>query len=131
MSEHPNVTSMRTAYEGFAKGDLESLAGKWTAGIRWHEPGRHPLAGDFVGAPAIFAFFGRLLEATEGTLRVEPQTLLADDATGVAVVIVTARRGGRALETMAAHISRFDADGKVVEFWSAPTDQELLDRFLA
>ena len=80
---------------------------------------------------AIFAFFGRLLEATEGTLRVEPQTLLADDATGVAVVILTAQRGVRALETMAAHIARFDADGKVVEFWSAPTDQTVMDEFLA
>ena len=84
MSEHPNVERMRQGYEAFGKGDLEALRRLWTDDIRWHETGRSDLAGTYEGADAIFRFFGRLMDLTEGSLRVEPPALLADDHYGAA-----------------------------------------------
>jgi uncharacterized protein len=130
MSEHPNVERMRQGYEAFAKGDLEALRRLWTDDIRWHETGHSDLAGTYEGAHAIFRLFGRLLDLTEGSLRVEPRDLLADDNYGAAPVTVTAHRGNRSIEVLNVHLVRFE-DGLVAEFWDTSTDEDTLDQFLA
>ena len=130
MSEHPNAARMREGYEAFGKGDLETLRRLWTDDVLWHEGGHTELAGTFVGPDAVFAFFGRLLERTEGSLRVEPLAFLADDTYGATPVTVTAHRGDRHLEVMNWHLARF-RDGRVAEFWVTSTDEEALDQFLA
>ena len=130
MPEHPNVVRMRQAYEAFAKGDLGTLRQLWTADIRWHETGHSDLAGTYEGPDAVFAFFGRLFDLTEGSLKVEPRAYLADDAYGAAPVTLTARRGDRAYEVLSVHLVRFE-DGLVAEFWDTSTDEDALDQLLA
>jgi uncharacterized protein len=131
MTEHPNVARMREGYEAFAKGDLETLRQLWTDDIRWHESGHSEYAGTYDGPDAIFGYFGRLLGLTEGSLRVEPRALLADDSYGAAPVTVTAHRGDRHIEAMQVHLARFDSTGRVAEFWNSSTDEDEMDRFLA
>ncbi|SFT94879.1 hypothetical protein SAMN05660657_04124 [Geodermatophilus amargosae] len=128
-SGHPNVSVLLEGYEAFGKGDLDRLAELWTPGVRWHEPGRNLLSGDHTGIDEVFALFRRVLELTEGSLRVaELRSACADDTDGVAVVRLTAHRGDRTLDVLGAHISRFE-DGRVAEFWPAYTDQAAVDAF--
>jgi len=129
MSEHPNVARMREGYEAFAKGDLDTLRQQWTDDIVWHEGGHTELAGTYRGPDTIFGMFGRLLELTEGSLRVEPRTYLADDTYGAAPVTLTAHRGDRHLDVLTVHLVRFQ-DGLVAEFWDTATDEETMDSFL-
>ncbi len=76
----------------------------------------------------MLGFLGAAMDRTEGSLRVEPVALFADDTHGVALVHATARRGDRHLDTMNAHICRF-REGRVVEFWEAPTEPQAMDAF--
>jgi uncharacterized protein len=131
VSDHPNLILMREGYQAFAKSDLATLTEQWRADIRWHEPGSNPFSGDYEGPQAVFEMFGRLMELTENSFRAEPVLLCADDEHGTALVRFTAHRGDRHLDTLVAQVVRFDGDGKLAEFWNAPTDQPLMERFLA
>ena len=126
MTEHSNVARIRDGYAAFAKGDFGVLNDLFAEDILWHEPGRNQLAGDFRGREAVYGYFGKLMEVTEGSFHLDLQAVFADDERGVALVVSTASRGGRSVKVNDAHI--FDLrDGKVVEFWNASTDPYAYD----
>jgi uncharacterized protein len=129
MAEHPNVTRITDAYAAFAKGDLAVLEDFFAQDVLWHEGGRNQITGDYRGREAVFGLFGKLMEITEGSLRVDPHAVFADDEHGVALVVVTASRGGRSMTSNEAQVFHM-RDGKVVEGWVAPTDQYALDELL-
>jgi ketosteroid isomerase-like protein len=54
---------------------------------------------------------------------------LAGDQDGVALVVSTARRGGRSVKTRDAHMFRL-RDGMVVEFWNASTGAYAFDELI-
>jgi ketosteroid isomerase-like protein len=130
MSDHPNVQRIRDGYDAFAKGDLGALRELMAEDIVWHVPGRSALAGDYAGIDAVLAFFGRVMETTEGSFRVEPLALLADDHYGAAPVRITAHRGDRHLDVMDVQLSRLQ-DGRIVEFWDTATDPDAMEEFFA
>ncbi|MGY1776329.1 nuclear transport factor 2 family protein [Geodermatophilus sp. SYSU D00804] len=129
-SPHPHATVLLEACEAFGKGDLDRLPELWTDDVRWHEPGAHPLAGDHTGPQEVVGLFGLAFEVTEGSLRVEVRSAFADDTDGVAVVRMTASRGDRHLDVLAAQVHRFE-DGRIAEVWDAHTDQAAVDAFLS
>ena len=128
MTDHPNVQRLREGYEAFSAGNFAVLEDLWAHDIRWHTPGHGQLSGLYEGPAAIFGLFGRVMELTDGTFRVQPLALLADDTYGVAVVMLTGRRDGLTLQVQNAQVSRFEGD-RVVEFWDTSTDQDALDEF--
>ncbi len=130
MSEHPNIQRMREGYAAFGKGDLAALEHLMTEDVRWHVAGRTPLAGTYEGRAAVFEFFGKVMELTEGSFRVEPLTLLADDHYGCAPARITAHRGDRHLDVMNVQTARWE-DGRVAEFWDTTTDTEASEAFYA
>ena len=130
MSDHPNLQRMRDGYDAFAKGDVAALQELMTDDIVWHVPGHSSLAGDYAGKEAVLGFFGRVMETTEGSFRVEPLTLLTDDHYGAAPVHITAHRGDRHLDVMDLQVSRWQ-DGRVAEFWDTSTDPDATDAFFA
>ncbi len=129
-SEHPNVVRLREGYEAFAKGDLSVLDDLWADDFSLSIPGRTDLAGTYQGRPAAYEFLRTIMERSEGSFRLEPQAIFADDTTGVAVVRLTGRRGDRTLDTLNAHVCRLDG-GRVTELRDAATDPEALDAFFA
>jgi ketosteroid isomerase-like protein len=126
MSEHPHVTLLRGAYEAFGKGDIAALDDVFAEDIRWHEPGRNQLSGTYEGRTAVYEMFGRLMEITEGSFRMEVRTVLADDDHAVSVVDSSARRGENSFSVMNTHVSRFAGD-RVAEFWETTDDQYAVD----
>jgi uncharacterized protein len=129
MAGHPNVARIRDGYAAFAKGDFAVLNDLFAEDLHWHEPGRNQLAGDYRGRDAVYEFFGRLMEITEGTFNLDVHAILADDEHGVALVTSTASRGGRSATVNDAHVFHL-RDGKVVEFWAASTDQYAIDELI-
>jgi ketosteroid isomerase-like protein len=130
MTEHPNVQHLRDGYVAFGKGDLVALRDLMTDDVRWHVPGHTALSGTYEGQTAVFEFFGRVLQLTEGSFRVEPLTLLADDHYGAAPVRITAHRGDRHLDVMNIQAGRL-RDGRVAEFWDTSTDPDAVEAFWA
>ena len=130
MSDHPNVQRMRDGYDAFAKGDLPALRELLTEDVVWHVPGHTSLAGDYEGIDDVLVFFVRVMEVTNGSFRVEPLTLLADDGYGQAPVSITAHRGDRHLDVMNLQVSRL-RDCRVAEFWDTTTDPDATEAFYA
>ncbi len=94
----------------------------------WHVPGNSPLAGDYRGRDSVLAYFGKSVELTGGTLKVEVHDILANDEHGVALTHDTAQRGGKSLDDNAVQVFHI-RDGKVVETWFHPGDQATTDEF--
>jgi uncharacterized protein len=129
MAEHPNVARIRDGYAAFAKGDFAVLNDLFAEDIEWHTGGRNQLSGDYHGRDAVYGFFGKLAEVTEGSFHLDLHAVFADDEHGVALVVGEASRGGRSIENNEAHVFHL-RDGKVVEFWDASTDQYAFDELI-
>jgi ketosteroid isomerase-like protein len=130
MVEHSNVARIRDGYAAFSKGDFAALNDFFAEDILWHVGGRTQLAGDYRGRDAVYGFFGKLMEVTGGTFRLDVHTILADDDHGVALVVATGSRNGRSVELKEAHVFHL-LNGKVVESWEATIDQYSADELLA
>lgn len=93
-----NATLLREGYEAFARGDLDRVREMFDPAIVWHEPGHSDIDGDYEGIDAVFGFFGKLFEETDGTFKAEPVDILADDDRGVVLQHTTATRHGKTLD---------------------------------
>lgn len=123
MAEHPNVAILRDVYEAFGKGDLDTVRAGWTDDITFHVRGLAGLDGDYNGPDAVIGFFGKLMEATGGTFRLDVHTILADDEHAAVIATDYAERNGRSRTADVVHISHM-RDGRTQEFWAAHTDPE-------
>ena len=129
-SAHPNAQRIRDAYDGFLRGDLGPLDDLLAEDVEWHETGRNQLTGVYRGRDAVRELVGRLGRLTEGSLRLDLRTVLADDTDGVAVMRTSARHGDRSFEdVLEVHVYRF-RDGRVTEWRQAFDDQYAVDAVL-
>ena len=129
MTDHPNVARIKDGYAAFAKGDFGTLDDLFAEDLLWHEPGHNQLSGDHRGRDAVYAHFGKLADVLQGTFQMDLQAVFADDEHGVALVVSTAGQGDRTVTGYGAQIFRLQ-DGKVVEFWGAPTDPYSFDELI-
>ncbi len=128
---HPNEDLLREGIAAFTRGDLDALREKYfAADIRWHLPGKSPLAGSYEGAAQVIESFGRLFELTAGTYRVEVHDIVADDEYGFVLYTSRAERKGRHLEDRTVLVAHM-RDGKQAEVWIHPGDVYALDEFLS
>lgn len=131
MGEHPNLQQLRKGYDAFEKGDLATLGELFSDDIVWHAPGRGPISGDYKGKEEVFGFFGKLVQETGGTFKLEVEDMFANDERGVATQRISADRDGKHLDNYSTNVFRFDADGKVVESWGMAVDTEVGTEFFS
>jgi uncharacterized protein len=129
MTEHSNVARLRDGYAAFSKGDFAVLNDLFADDVVWHIGGRNQLTKDYRGRDEVYGFFGKLMELTEGSFHIELGKIFADDEQSVAVVTISASRGGKSISTKDAHIFGL-RDGKVTEFWDATTDAYAFDELI-
>jgi uncharacterized protein len=126
---HPNADLVRDGYAAFQRGDLDTLQHQYFAqDIRYHIPGRSPLAGDYEGIEQVIQLFIRVFELSGGTFRIELHDVVANDEHAAALLTIHAERAGRQLNdnmVQTFHIR----DGKAVEIWSHQTDLYAVDEF--
>lgn len=128
MADHPNVELLRKGYAAYGSGDVEVLNQLFADDIVWHVAGRGPLAGVYKGREQVFGFFGKLMELSDGTAKLEVHDVLANDEHGVALVTGSATRNGETFTGPDVHTFHLRG-GQVVEFWDAPLDQYAADEF--
>ena len=126
---HPNEDLVREGFAAFGRADLDALRHQYFAeGLRYHVPGRSPIAGHYEGAAQVVEYFGRLFELSGGTLRVELHDVVANDEHAVALFTVHAERAGKQLAdntVLECHVR----DGKMTEIWIYQTDLYAVDEF--
>jgi uncharacterized protein len=128
---HPNEDQVREGFAAFGRGDMDALRNQyWTEDIRWHNPGRGPLAGDYEGPEQVIQSFARLFELTGGTVSLELHDVLANDEHAVALFTLRGERAGKQLAGNWAQVFHM-RDGKISESWLHPADQYAADEFLS
>ena len=128
MADHPNVELLRKGYQAYSSGDMDTINELFSDEVEWHVAGRSQLAGNYRGKEEVFGFFGKLMELSGGTSRIEVHDVLANDEHGVVLVTVSGSRQGRDFTGIDVHTFHI-RDGKVVEFWDSPLDQYAVDEF--
>jgi ketosteroid isomerase-like protein len=130
MKDHPNTLLVCRCYDGFRAGDLDRLHELLSSDVVWHEPGRSPIAGDYVGPAAVLAFLNALQQLSEETLSVELIDVMVNAERAVAVQRLTAHVGDREFDEVDAvdfeihnhrvtEVSVYQQDGYAFdEFWS-------------
>ena len=125
---HPNEVLMRDALAAFGRGDTDAVSQYWAEDIRWHLPGRGPLAGDYEGAAQVLGLFGRLFELSGDTWRTETHDVLANDEQAVLLFTSRAERAGKQLEDSNIQVIHI-REGKWTEVWGYSADLYAWDEF--
>jgi ketosteroid isomerase-like protein len=130
-AQHANIQRSKRAYEAFGKGDMATVSDLLADDVLWHVGGSSPLSGDYKGKDAVFGFFGKLMEVTGGTFKLEVHDILANDDHSVTLVRTTAEKNGKKLDSRAVHVTHPDSEGRVKEFWAFDEDQAAADKFFS
>jgi ketosteroid isomerase-like protein len=127
---HPNEELVRSAFDAFAKGDVDTLRELMDQDAVWHTPGRNQISGDHRGVDAILGFFAKTMELSGGTFRADLHDVVANDDHAVGIYVARGEREGRTLENrnvLVIHIR----NGKLVETWGMSDDQYAADEFFS
>ena len=91
---------VRAVFGAFARGDLAALGDLLHAGATWHHRNNDRLGGIHAGADAIIGYLTESALLTAGTLRAEPQSVMADGDGHVAVPVrlSASRPDGRTMD---------------------------------
>ena len=127
--DHPNATAYRRTADAFRVGDREALAALIDEDVVWHIPGSGPLAGDIHGREALFRFFDRLRDVTEGTFTIKEHDVLGSDEHVVALSTWSAVREGIPVSVDVVGVFHY-RDGQQQERWNHPSDMAALDLLL-
>jgi uncharacterized protein len=125
---HPNQELLRSGFDAFAKGDVDTLRELFDQSAAWHVPGRSQLSGDYQGVDAIVGFFARTMELTGGSFRAELHDVVANDEHAVALYVTRGEREGRTLENRDVLVSHI-RNGKIAEAWLLTDDLYAADEF--
>jgi ketosteroid isomerase-like protein len=129
MGAEENVEVMQRAYDAFNKADLDTLTETFDENAVWHAPGRTPLAGDYEGRDATFAYLGGLGEKTDGTFRANLRQLVpGEDGLVVGVQRSTAERAGKSLDVANCIVFQLEG-GRITEVWEHFDDLYAWDEF--
>jgi uncharacterized protein len=132
-SPHPNARRAEAYLEAFGAGDLVAAADHFADDIVWRVGGFHPLSGVYRGKTAVLDYLRSASSLTDGSLSIDPESILASDDHLAMFVRVQGSRdgGGRTLDTNMAQIVKVGADGKWAEYWALSDDQGAIDAFWA
>lgn len=125
-----NAALVRSGYAAFASGDM-ALLGELFADTSWNHRNADRFGGVKRGFDEIGAFFGESAQLTQGTLKVDPRSVLADgDTVAVIAHMSGTRPDGRRLDDMQVHVFTI-ADGRVVTVDQYVGDPEAVAEFWA
>lgn len=128
MTAQEDADRLRTGYEAFSKGDLETVSKLFAPDIAWHVPGRSQIAGTYRGQDEVFGFFATITQESGGTFKVDVHDVLASEDHVAVLATLSAERAGRRLVTNEVHVWHLD-NGLATEFWACPSDAYAEDEF--
>lgn len=122
---------VRKGYAAFNSGDLATLATLFSHDIQVHVPGNSVLAGAYKGVDAVFGYYGKIAELTNGTFRAHLVETHSDGAGHVTAVHQTiGTRNGVTRVTHGSLVFTFLGE-KVTDVLELRADLEGDDAFLA
>lgn len=120
--------AVRELYRAFTAGDAAGLRELFDPEVVWHQSGQSVLAGDHRGVEAVFEFFGRVAQISEGTFTVELHDVASGDGHTVSLHTGRGQAHGQTLEdhnVLVCHCS----GGRITEVWEHHQDSYAVDAF--
>jgi uncharacterized protein len=124
-----NEKDVRRGYDAFARGDTAVFPELFAADATWTHQGHSQVAGDHTGLEAILGFFGRSMELSQGTLKIEVDDVVANDDRAFVMAHHTANANGRVLDDHQIHVFEIGQDGRVLHVTQYLGDQVAVDAF--
>ena len=120
--------TLRTLYEAFCAGDVPTVLALLPDDVEYRVYGNSQVSGRYAGKSQALGFFGKLMELSGGTFRLEVLDIMARGGHGVVLTRETAQHDGKVLDNRAVHVwdmpdgacSRFRGYNEDVwdRFWS-------------
>jgi ketosteroid isomerase-like protein len=129
VKEHPNLLRYMYTIRAFNDNDLDKAGKYCSEDIVYKIAGRSPIAGEYRGIEQFDKALKLVKELSGGTIRFEPQVVLADDRSVMVYGHATAQREGKKLDIDHAYLYRFDEEGKIIEGRTIPVDLYAFDEF--
>lgn len=122
---HANEKVLRAALDAIAARDPVAFAEVAADDMVVHVPGRSRLAGDLRGRGV---FGAKVRELTGGTLTIETHDVLASDDHAVGIYTMRVDCGDGSVEWRHVNVYHI-REGKIVEVWQNPFEQDTFDAF--
>ncbi len=131
MGAEENMDAVRQAYEAFTTGDLERLMALYDDEATHIIPGSSTVSGAHKGKENILTVYGRMVELSGGSFKVDLRHVMTDGNSRVVAVHKTSmeKDGESFLETEALLITFHD--GKIIEIQDFFSDLEINDRMFS
>ena len=107
---------------------MDGLATLIAPDVVWHVPGSNLISGYYTSRDAILGCFSNIFELSGDTYRPHLHDIVANDQHTVALMHVTARRGGKTLDQDYAFVAHV-VDGMIAELWEAWTEGSAWNEF--
>ena len=126
---HPNVLRYMHTIKAFNDNDLDAASEYCSNNIVYRIAGRSQIAGEYRGIEQFDKALKLVKELSGGTIKFDPQIVLADDHAVMVYGRATAQREGNMLDIDHAYLYRFNREGKIVEGRTIPVDLYAFDEF--
>ncbi len=127
--QHPNIIRYIHTIQAFNDNDIDEGSKYCSENIVYRIAGRSPIAGEYRGIEQFDRVLKLVKELSGGTIKFEPQVVLADDEAVMVYGHATARRDGKMLDIDHAYLYRFNEEGKIIEGRTIPVDLYAFDEF--
>lgn len=128
MADHPDVEIIKRGHAAFNARDLETLKECFTEDVRWHTPGRNPMAGTIEGRDALMRDYFEAQK--DAPLRLETRDVLANGAHLVSIGTLHVDLGEQTRSFTFTEVCH-TRDGKISERWGLLEDAQGLDETFA
>jgi ketosteroid isomerase-like protein len=116
MSEHPNITTVNRMTTAILDQDRVTLSTLFTDDMQFHVRGPFERAGDHVGVDGLLDVLGRMVELTDGDIKLDQVFCVGTDGWAAEWERSVLGRNGQTLESDNAFIYRFEGD-RIAEMW--------------
>jgi ketosteroid isomerase-like protein len=127
--QHPNVLRYIRVIRAFNENNLDDVEELCSENVVYRIAGRSPIAGEYRGIEQFDRALKLVKELSGGTIKFEPQVVLADAQAVMVYGHATAQREGKTLDIDHAYLYRFDNEGKIIEGRTIPVDLYAFDEF--
>ncbi len=129
MGESDWPPAVRRSVETLGSGDLDGFMDLWSEDVVWRIGGNIQLTGIYRGKQAVREAALRSVELSEGTYRLEPMDVLADEKHLLLMFRATGQHGDKSIDTTIATFVTVGDAGTWEACWWLPSDQAQYDAF--
>jgi ketosteroid isomerase-like protein len=116
-------------FNSLAQGDLQKLGSLLAEDIVWNQPGKGALSKTYRGKAEVFALFGKFMEISQGTFRIDRvDSIMANGNSVAATLHFSAKKPGAAIAMNGVDLMKIE-DGKIKEVSLFSQDQAAEDAF--